>query len=80
MQTNSYQFHYSSDEGDFPSPYAVEKSLNMSLRVSDEQTWIPVMKEFANFMSSIYGYDIGSRIMIQEQDGEVNSLDSYDMC
>lgn len=70
MSYNTYQFGYSSffDEdssGAFPS----QTNCTKNITVNDEVAWPVVMREFANFLSSIYGYDISAQLLIEEWDG-----------
>lgn len=39
------------------------KQAQMSIDVADSATWEVPLREFCNFLSSIYGYDIASKVL-----------------
>lgn len=59
--------------GGFPLQTSSQKSITMD----DGQAWPAIVREFANFLSGIYGYDITSKLLIEEWDGDHSRLTDY---
>lgn len=57
--------------------YPKQRSEQKNITVTEDQTWPVIMREFANFMSGIYGYDITSKLLIEEWDGDHVRLSDY---
>ena len=65
---NRYTFSYSEGEN-HPCSYTYrDKEAEMSFEVEDSAQWEVPLREFCNFLSSIYGYDIASKVLREEDD------------
>lgn len=78
MSFNTYNFAYSSSvddtqEGIFPT----HTDCNKTITITDGAAWAVIMREFANFLSGVYGYNISEKILIEEWDGDHSRLDDY---
>lgn len=59
--------------GSFPVQTSSQKSITMA----DGTAWPAIVREFANFLSGIYGYDIASKLLIEEWDGDHSRPTDY---
>lgn len=71
--TFSYTDQYDENSGNFPHQTNAAKTIT----VTDDMAWPVVMREFANFMSGIYGYNITEKLLIEEWDGDHASLSDF---
>lgn len=78
MSNNLYTFTYDSAYEEDPVGFPLQSSSNKRVVVSDEQPWPVVMREFANFMSGIYGYNITEKLFMKDFDGEEYSIQDYE--
>lgn len=64
--TNTYRFSFESDcdEDDNGWGYPKQKSVSMEVQHSEDTEWGPILLDFADFLSSIYGYDVKNKIRI----------------
>lgn len=70
MGQYSFAYFSASDDGsDFP----VSKGITTNLTFHDHTTWDVVHKEFVDFLSSIYGYDISKSIDIDTIEQRINA-------
>lgn len=60
-----------------PGSFPVQTSSQKSITMSDGTAWPAIVREFANFLSGIYGYDIASKLLIEEWDGDHSRLTDY---
>lgn len=63
---SNYTFSYFSGnqddcEGEFPRA----KSINTNVEFDDASAWDAVLREFLDFLSSIYGYDISKSVDVK---------------
>lgn len=65
---NKYTFSYSEGENHPYSYTYSNKAADMSFEVSDDAQWVVPLREFCNFLSSVYGYDIASKVLKEEYD------------
>ena len=65
MVNNRYTFTYNEFkyETDIHPEVHENKQAQMSIDVSDSSHWEVPLREFCNFLSSIYGYDIASKVL-----------------
>ena len=79
---HQYTFHYNSAYEEAASgSYPVQTNASKSIAVDDCSAWPVVLREFTNFLSGIYGYDISSQVFLQEKigphEGEHYSVNEY---
>lgn len=62
--------------GEFPLQTSSQKSITMD----DGTAWPAIVREFTNFLSGIYGYDISARVFVQDirYDGEPEYISVQD--
>lgn len=74
-----YQFQFQSayDESNADGGFPVASNAQKSITVSDDSAWPVIMREFANFLSGIYGYNITEKVLLDEWYGEQSSLSDY---
>lgn len=75
---NTYHFSYESADYESNGPFPLQKNVNTSIVVSDHLSWPTVVREFAHFMTSIYGYNIAERLLIEEWDGKHIRLSDFE--
>jgi hypothetical protein len=64
-RTVTYTFSYSGDIDPESLQYPVHTRANKNITVNDESTWRVPMREFANFLSGIYGYNITEQVFVK---------------
>lgn len=71
IQTNKYSFSYldTYDEGNAPQ-YSLRKEIAESCLISDAAPVHVPIREFAMFLSNIYGWDVSNKIAIKNYKGE----------
>lgn len=72
----NYSFSYSSSE--YPNTggsYPVRTSASKDVTISDQSAWPVVLREFATFLSGIYGYDITQKVFLKEPNYGGNGVD-----
>jgi hypothetical protein len=57
--------------GGFPLQTSSQKSITMS----DETAWPAIVREFTNFLSGIYGYDISAKVFVQDVNWETGEAE-----
>lgn len=61
----NYSFaYYTKDNTDLSDEFAIDDSVMRNLVYSSDITWDVILRDFVNFLSSIYGYDIGDSVKI----------------
>lgn len=71
---STYTFGYLCYDDENPSSlFPHEKSINTSVTFPDDGTWVSVLSEFCNFLSSVYGYSIKDKVYVA---GFANKLDA----
>lgn len=73
---HQYHFSYISSHNEV-TEYPVQTNQTKTIYVSEDSAWPVVMREFANFMSGIYGYDITEKLLIEEWNGDHARLNDY---
>lgn len=58
-------------------PFPLQTNSQKSITMSDDVAWPAIVREFTNFLSGIYGYDITSKVLIEEWDGDHSRLTDY---
>lgn len=56
--------HYKSDENNPPFPEVSETRKTIDF-AEDFDPWTPVLYEFCNFLSGIYGYNITQQVFVE---------------
>lgn len=64
--------------GTFP----VQSSSQKNITMDDATAWPAIVREFTNFLSGIYGYDISAKVFVQDinwdsTDVEYTSIQDY---
>lgn len=66
---NKYTFNFREvgyvDEDNFDEAsyaYGENREVNYSVDVSSDAQWSAVLRNFLNFLSSVYGYDISDKV------------------
>ena len=72
----NYGFSYNMVDPEAVS-FPKQNTQNKNITVTDVQPWPVVLREFANFLSGIYGCDISSKLLLQEWDGDHVRLSDY---
>lgn len=54
--------------GGFPLQTSSQKSITMD----DGTAWPAIVREFTNFLSGIYGYDISAKVFVKDVDYQGN--------
>lgn len=49
-----------------PGAFPVQTSSQKSITMDDATSWPAVVREFTNFLSGIYGYDISAKVFVQD--------------
>jgi hypothetical protein len=64
--------HQTPFDGDQSGTFPVQTSSQKSITMDDGTAWPAIVREFTNFLSGIYGYDISARVFVQDisYDGE----------
>lgn len=60
----SHQSCYDAESVSFP----IQTSNQKTILVSDASTWRTPLREFTNFLSGVYGYDITSQVFVEDID------------
>lgn len=55
-----------------PGAFPVQASSQKSITMSDDVAWPAIVREFTNFLSGIYGYDISAKVFVKDVDWEGN--------
>lgn len=58
----TYNNQYDPNSLDFPNQTSASKTITLT----DDKHWAVVMREFANFLSGIYGYNITGQVFIKD--------------
>ncbi len=69
MQDNfvhHYTFTHQSSHDSEASSFPIQSVSSKTVAISDNTTWRTALREFANFMSGIYGYNITEQVFIQD--------------
>jgi hypothetical protein len=78
----NYSFaYYTKDNDGLDGEFAIDDSVMRNLTYSSDTTWDVILRDFVNFLSSIYGYDIGESVKIdsfEERLARINSKNRAD--
>ena len=80
QNTYTFQYHSAFDEnsGEYPNQTVASKTIS----VDDCSAWPTILREFTNFLSGIYGYDISDQVLLTEKigpaAGETYSVKEYE--
>lgn len=77
MSFSTYNFNYSSPFSETPDAFPAQTSCNKAITISEDSGWAVPMREFANFLGSVYGYNITEQILIEQWDGSHVSLSDF---
>ena len=71
--TNTYTFSHGTpidmeNAGSFPIQTSSQKCVTMD----DGASWHSIVREFTNFLSGIYGYDISAKVFVRDVDWDSN--------
>lgn len=58
-----------------PGAFPVQTSSQKSITMSDDVSWPAIVREFTNFLSGIYGYDISAKVFVQDVDWQTGQAD-----
>jgi len=61
-----YTFTYTSSEGETTSFPLMHNEIK-NCTFSDETPWPVILREFANFLSGIYGYNITEKVIVNDK-------------
>lgn len=75
MGQYSFTYYGASDDG---SEFPTAKRVSTSLTFHDETTWDVVHREFVDFLSSIYGYDISKSIDVETFEQRIAAFNNED--
>ena len=67
----SYYTPFDKENDTFPQQTSSQKNITMS----DAASWHMVLREFANFLSGIYGYDITKQVFVQDLSWDSTSVE-----
>ena len=67
----SYGTPFDEQNQSFPQQTSSQKNITMS----DAAPWHMVLREFTNFMSGIYGYDITKQVFVQDVSWDSTSVE-----
>lgn len=63
MDKCNYSFaYYVNGRDSTDDMFAVEDTITRDLTYNDSITWDVVLRDFIDFLSSVYGYDIGDQV------------------
>lgn len=76
---SNYTFDYSCTDGIDSDDYPAKKFTSVSVDFAGDGTWPSVLREFCNFLSTIYGYSIKDRIYVDclANDGYFSHPEDY---
>ncbi len=66
-QIVSYSFSYSSHNDNSDIRYPVSSRSTKDVEVDDSAQWPVILREFTNFLSGLYGYDISKEVFIKDK-------------
>lgn len=71
MYDNTYRFSFESgyDDGEDSYGYSKQRSIQFEVTHEDDVEWTSVMLDFADFLSSIYGYDVKDKLRFVDYGG-----------
>jgi hypothetical protein len=71
MDDNTYRFSFESGYDNRDDGYGYPKQRTVEVSVSHDETaeWTSVMLDFADFLSSIYGYDVKNKLRFVDYGG-----------
>lgn len=64
-RTANYTFSYSGDITPDCVQFPVHTRSNKNITVSEDSTWRVPLREFANFLSGVYGYNITEQVFVK---------------
>lgn len=74
-----YTFTHQTPMDDDPSgSFPIQTSSQKSITMSDGTGWPAIVREFTNFLSGIYGYNISEQVFVKEHtwDGDESKYES----
>lgn len=85
IKTHHYNFEYQSAYEDFaPDQFPVSTRCEKQVIVGQDVAWPIVAREFASFLSSVYGYNISEKLYVKvpgwagDEDAEFVSIFNYE--
>lgn len=79
---NVYSFTYESGYDEVTSSYPLQIDARKRITVDECSPWPVVLREFTNFLSGIYGYDISEQVFVKEKlgmnAGEYSTIKEYE--
>lgn len=75
-----YGFHYRvNGRDDVTDQFAIEDAMTRDLTYDDSITWDAILRDFIDFLSGIYGYDIGDQVKFRSLSQKIQELEEeYD--
>jgi len=67
-----YYFDEHEDNGPYPKSTDVRKEIDFG---DGADPWTPVLYEFCNFLSGIYGYNITERVFVESYNFNTGEMD-----
>jgi hypothetical protein len=75
VSKHNYSFaYYTKDNDDLDGSFAIDDNVMRNLAYGDNVTWPVVLRDFINFLSGIYGYDIGESVEFDTIDEKLAKL------
>ena len=69
--TVTYTFsHGTPIDMEMEGPFPIQTSSQKCITMDDGTAWPSIVREFTNFLSGIYGYDISAKVFVQDVDWE----------
>jgi hypothetical protein len=65
MITNRYSFSYDSADNDDLPQYPAHVGMSKSVQIDQDASWPMVVREFTQFLSAVYGYDVTEKVFIK---------------
>jgi hypothetical protein len=69
MSKHYFTFTFEAPERDDNGPYPASKDVTMRVCYEDDTSWTSPLLDFAEFLSTIYGYDIREKIRFLDKYG-----------
>lgn len=73
--TVNYSFaYYTKDRTSTADEFAIDDNMMRNVTYDDTITWDCVLRDFINFLSGIYGYDIGESVKFSTFEERLNRI------
>ena len=69
MTKHYFTFTFEAPERDDNGPYPSSKDVTMRVSYDDDTAWTSPLLDFAEFLSTIYGYDVREKIRFLDKYG-----------